>query len=333
MSMRSFVKSVLLWSFNIVGGFYLLRKFRKTPIVLFWHGVSKYPNNEIEGESFSVDLFEEQIKYLVKHYDVISMDEFYGRFMNGNFTNKEVVITFDDGYKNNLTVVAPILKRNGLPFTVFISTQNISEQKRFYISIPRLIIIGADLNYIDIPSMNYRKQLFSKKERIDCAHEIEYTIKYFPHEKAKLVADELIEFIGKDSFDKLCSKYLNGSLLTWDDVRKLIRDYDCTIGSHCIDHCICHKNQSLSTIKKQLVESKITIEEKCGISCNYFAYPNGDFTNESNIIVSENYKMGFSTIPATVYSDLININCVGRVGVPSDINEFKFFLARFSLFN
>ena len=33
------------------------------------------------------------------------------------------VITFDDGYLNNLTVAAPMLIKHGLPFTVFVAAQ------------------------------------------------------------------------------------------------------------------------------------------------------------------------------------------------------------------
>lgn len=333
MRVRGLVKSTFLFFFDVFGVNCFLRKRAKTPIVLFWHGVSTHPNQHIEGESFSVDLFEKQIRYVMRYNEVISIDEFYYRYTNCCFTNKEVVITFDDGYKDNLTVAAPILKKYGLPFTVFISALNITEQKRFYISIPRIVIIGGELDCVEIQSMNYKRKLTSKQDRILCAHEIEYKIKYLTHDVAKTIASELVEYIGKWKFDELCTKYTNGTLLTWDDVRKLIKDYNCTIGSHCLDHCICHPNQPLGEVEKQLVDSKILITRETGIKCNYFAYPNGDFTEATNELVSNNYLMGFSTLPVSVYSNLTNINCIGRVGVPRNMNEFKYFLSRIILRN
>lgn len=331
MSLRSFIKKSILTFFDIVGLNAFLRKHSKTPIVLFWHGVSVHPDIIVEGESFPADLFERQVKYLVRYYEVISMDEFYKRFTNNCFTNKEVVITFDDGLKNNLTVAAPILKKYRLPFTVFVSALNIEEQKRFYITIPRLIIIGAELSEVEIPLMDYKRKINSLQERIMCAREIEYEIKYYSHEKAKLIAAELIEYIGGTKYEELCSKYSNGDLLTWNNVKELTEHYECTIGSHCLDHCICHSAQDAIVIEEQLVKSKSLIEDKIGIPCDYFAYPNGNFTDESNDIVLKNYKMGFSTLVNTIYSKNTNISCVWRMGVPCDMLEFKFFLSKINL--
>lgn len=328
---KLFIKFLVFHIFDLFGIHAIARSLQSSPVVLFWHGVSDYPNLNIEGESFPVDLFEKQIKYLVKHYEIISIDEYAKRYEKRNFNNREIVITFDDGYKNNLIVAAPILKKYNIPFTIFISAHNVDAQERFYISIPRLVIIGGQLDRVDIPAMDYHKVLSNDEERKNCAYEIEYTIKYYSHNKAKTVARQLVDLYGRDNFNKLCKIYTNGKLLTWDDVHELIDNYNCTIGSHCYDHCICHSNQDEATVIDQIKKSKELIERKTGLECKYFAYPNGDFSSFSDEVVKANYRLGFSTMEVPAYHNDTTCSSIGRIGVPAGFEEFKFFLSRFSI--
>lgn len=312
----------VIFLYAILGVFSYYRKRIKSPLVLFWHDVADNASISVEGESFSPSVFMRQISYLKKHYEIISMDEFYKRYTTNSFTNKEVVLTFDDGYKNNLLTVAPILKKYNLPFTVFVSANNVEQQKRFYVSIPRLVIVGGELEQIDIPMLSYNKACKTKSEREQCAHEIEYKIKYIPHEDAVKVSDFLISLIGSDKFDLLCKKYPHGELLTWNDVITLSKDYGCTIGSHCMDHCICNDTQDEELVKQQIIESKQLIVKRIGLECKYFAYPNGDHTDYSDSIVNLYYKMGFSTERMPVFTER-NVGSVGRIGVPSSFYIFQ----------
>lgn len=317
--MRRFI--ILLYSLTGVFAYY--RRRQKSPMVLFWHDVAKNASSTIEGESFPTKLFCKQITYLKKHYEIISMEEYYDRYIHRTFTNREVVITFDDGYKNNLLVAAPILKAQNIPFSIFISANNVELQKRFYVLIPRMIIIGARLTEVGIPLLSYRKTCNTDAERIACAKEIEHKIKYLSHNDAEAVANYLVSIIGKEKFNALCNQYTNGMLLSWDDVIKLHDEYGCTIGSHCMDHCICHETQDKEAVRYQLVESKKLIEKRTGLKCDFFAYPNGDYTDYSNNIVEKEYKMGFSTERIPAYNNK-SIASVGRIGVPSSYLLFKY---------
>ena len=309
--------------YSLTGVFAYYRRRQKSPMVLFWHDVANNASPTVEGESFPIKLFCKQIVYLKKHYEIISLDEYYRRYTNHSFTNREVVLTFDDGYRNNLLVAAPILKAQNIPFTVFVSSNNVDLQKRFYVLMPRLIIVGAKLTEVDIPMINYHKICKTDEERVRCANEIEYRIKYLRHEAAEKVADYLVSLIGQEKYLELCTVYPNGSLLTWCDVKELHEKYNCTIGSHCMDHCVCHQDQDKDVVNTQIVESRKLIEKRTGIKCDYFAYPNGDFTTFSNSIVEKEYKMGFSTERIPAYSSK-SLACIGRIGVPSSYLLFKY---------
>ncbi|MBW1909665.1 MAG: polysaccharide deacetylase family protein [Deltaproteobacteria bacterium] len=54
-----------------------------------------------------------------------------------------VAITFDDGYKNNLHTVAPILLDYGFPFTVFLTVENLDIPSSEYLSRKELIELAS----------------------------------------------------------------------------------------------------------------------------------------------------------------------------------------------
>lgn len=112
----------------------ILRSINRTPRILFWHGVDYITDQKVEAESFDVQSFKKQIEYLNKYYEIISIEEFYYRYKHNKFTNKEIVLTFDDGYLNNLNVVYPIL-------TTFANRQPNTLCKKYYRSLRMKLIL------------------------------------------------------------------------------------------------------------------------------------------------------------------------------------------------
>jgi len=100
----------------------LLNLFREKNglIVLMYHKINDIPNNTL---SVSTSLFEEQIKYLKENYTVISLEEVTNYINNGYvFPERSVLITFDDGYRDNLTNAYPILRKYGCKAVLCIPT-------------------------------------------------------------------------------------------------------------------------------------------------------------------------------------------------------------------
>jgi peptidoglycan/xylan/chitin deacetylase (PgdA/CDA1 family) len=60
--------------------------------------------------------------YVAGAYRVMPLDEMVERARKGSLPRNSLAITFDDGYRDNLTHAAPILHRHRLPATVFLAT-------------------------------------------------------------------------------------------------------------------------------------------------------------------------------------------------------------------
>jgi len=317
------IKSIIKKSFLSIGGEKILRLSNQTPRVLFWHGVDINPHKSIELESISHIDFEKQLAYLMKYFNIISMETFHNNYIKNQLGKKDIVLTFDDGYKNNLQVLLPIMIKHNLPFTVFISTNHISTGKLFPTSILRLLIYGSSLNVINIPSIQKSFNINTDEEKRHTSIEISILLKTLSNEEVNKICQEMIQNISKEEYIELKNKYKSLQPLNWNEVKELVK-HGVTIGSHCMDHICCHDNQSKETIQFQISESKKIIEEKLDIKCDYFAYPNGNYTSFSDTCVEEaNYKLGFSTKRNLLSLNPKSTASLPRISAPYDINTFK----------
>ena len=80
----------------------------------------------------SIEQFEEQMKFLSDNdYKTITCDEFYNyKKKKLKLPEKSVMITFDDGWKDNFVYAYPILKKYNLKATLFIVTNWIEEASK-----------------------------------------------------------------------------------------------------------------------------------------------------------------------------------------------------------
>ena len=79
--------------------------------------------------SVSLDHFETFCKYLVdNNYNTVFLDEWFHN-ISSSVPNKQVVLTFDDGYLDNWVYAYPILKKYNLKGTIFVNPEFIDESK------------------------------------------------------------------------------------------------------------------------------------------------------------------------------------------------------------
>lgn len=199
------------------------------PRVLMYHMVSKHlPKNKSKFNRLRVEPkeFEKQIKWLSKN----GFKSYFVREISDDLSPKSVIITFDDGYKDNLTNALPILQKYGFKATIFIVCN------RF------------DNNWATDKDL-------------------------------------------KKSSDELNSEEMLGD----NDVKELLESGFIEIGSHALNHA---NLPSLSYKDKQneILNSKLEIEKKFGITCESFAYPFGFYDEESMQLAKESgYKFSVTT--------------------------------------
>ena len=89
--------------------------------VLCYHSVQHSDN--YEGDALTPIEFENHLKYFTENHTVISLKNAVTSIKNGGInTPNPVVITFDDGYEDNYSIVFPLLEKYKSHATIFVVT-------------------------------------------------------------------------------------------------------------------------------------------------------------------------------------------------------------------
>ena len=90
--------------------------------IVMYHAVVREPLPVSDWCFLAEDSFQRQIEYLSRHFSVVPMSSAVELLQKGRVDKPTAVITFDDGYQNNFDVAFPVLKKHGVPATIFLTT-------------------------------------------------------------------------------------------------------------------------------------------------------------------------------------------------------------------
>ena len=114
-SMKKLAFPLFFLLFSILLFLFVLLSDKKV-IILTYHSISDSPGNAM---CVSPADFAAQMDYLYQNgYTVIDFHDFESPYKY----SKPVIITFDDGYRDNYTAAYPVLKERGFKATVFLVT-------------------------------------------------------------------------------------------------------------------------------------------------------------------------------------------------------------------
>lgn len=94
---------------------------RDTAVVVAFHRV--HDTASAEELTVGVRTFERYCRFFRDHFNVVPLVDLVARLERGQAPNRELAITFDDGYLDNFQNAAPILERLSLPATFFVVTR------------------------------------------------------------------------------------------------------------------------------------------------------------------------------------------------------------------
>jgi len=110
----------------------------RVPILMYHYISVPSPDADDVRRDLSVTPqdFEEQLRYLVEagYHSITLRDLIYYLAIGKRLPRKPIILTFDDGYRDNYTRAYPLLKKHGFVGTFFLITAPIDEEHEEYLS-------------------------------------------------------------------------------------------------------------------------------------------------------------------------------------------------------
>jgi peptidoglycan/xylan/chitin deacetylase (PgdA/CDA1 family) len=288
-----------------LGVFQLLRRVHRNDLlVLTVHGVVP-PRGTLSWnplrDQVDVRLFEAQINFLAKSLEFVDYQTAL-RILDGQVAIRNpVLLTFDDGYRNNLTYALPVLERRGIKPLLFLTTGYLDNARVFWfdrfdfaiqqIAAPWQCTIGARKFVFQPGQRDQNKTEYSMLRSF--AKQYGWDDRKF-HEAFSDWCEDLEALTGK-SLRSIQRDDPWSSTVNPLEIRAAVERGAIDVGSHTIDHFRIDKLDAAERMR-QLVESRRQIESLSGKPCRAFCYPNGDWNPAaSRSVLEAGYESAFTT--------------------------------------
>jgi peptidoglycan/xylan/chitin deacetylase (PgdA/CDA1 family) len=214
-----------------------------------------------------------------------------------------VVVTVDDGYRDNLANALPIAESKGIPITVFVTSGILENHNGFWWDRLGTLLRARPphVREIDLPigGGNVRLPLGSSGIRAD-----------LDSVRRHLLPLRVSEI--ERALDAVSARWRVGSAppadaetLTSEDLRQLAASDVVTIGAHTADH-VRLRNRPAAEQRETILASKRALEQSLGHPVSHFAYPFGrrDDFDESSVDAARaaGFDTACTTVPGTARS-------------------------------
>ncbi|HSM86579.1 MAG TPA: polysaccharide deacetylase family protein [Candidatus Limnocylindrales bacterium] len=243
--------------------------------IVMYHGITP-PN---------AAAFAEQLRYLVQNFRIVTLERLVQRFKRRSGpAGDEIALTFDDGLRNNWSVVYPLLKDLRAPATFFVCPGLIESGKWLWNhevrcrlqSLPPESVMEL-ARYLSIPGQSIECIIaWMKGLDLDDRRRAEGVIRIATRRFAPSPEQ-------RQAYD----------MMTWQELARLDPAL-ITVGSHSFSHPILTTLDD-GQLGAELRESRRKLEENLGRPVEYFCYPNGSLDSRVYRAVKREYSAAVTT--------------------------------------
>jgi peptidoglycan/xylan/chitin deacetylase (PgdA/CDA1 family) len=259
----------------------------------------------------SLKAFNKQINFLAQKYAIISLKDAVKQLTHGQLNTKmQIVLSFDDGYRDNYEIVYPILKKMGIPAVFFIIANYINSNSLLWdVEIAKILSENRKRNKVKIANQIIKESIFQSRDAYIIS--VIKKIKALTHRVRQEVLDSIREYRDRNEM----TGYWDNCFMSWDNL-KIIAENGIEIGSHGLNH------YSLSMLPLEdaiyeINQSKKIIEHHINSKCSHFAFPYGARGDFNETLIDYIRQAGYQ-------SCLLNIQGYNRI--TNDLFRLKRFI-------
>jgi len=292
---------------------------RKRAVILLYHRIAQLrPDPQLLCVTPSN--FAEHLEHLQNYYQLISLQTLSQSLLNGDIPDKAVVITFDDGYADNLFNAEPVLEHYNTAATIFVSSSYIgsnrescSDELERYLLIPESLPSSLTLT---INGKSYYGQIDNCTKNIgewnvsvtsepslrnQCYRQLHALLRPLDNLKRQNILNALARWASCPTDARVEHRTLSA-----DELETLANNKLVEIGSHGATHLVLGVQPS-EVQHKEINESKQQLESILNRPVTSFSYPYGG-PNDVNshtvdLVKKAGFKLACANIAGVVTSD------------------------------
>lgn len=232
--------------------------------IFIFHRVLPVPDPLRPGEP-DVHRFERIVGFITRYFQVLPLTEAVRALEQGKLPAAAACITFDDGYADNLTVAAPVLKRHGASATIFVATAFTGGGRMFNDEVIEAVRVAPP------GELDWREfglgcaELGDDASRVAFIHKTLGALRYRALADRIEIAGEVVRRAGLESSSDLMLS--RSQLVEWCDL-------GFEIGGHTVTHPILSR-LSEAEAYAEISAGRDQIAQWLGKAPDSFAYPNG----------------------------------------------------------
>lgn len=253
-----------------LGGYALARQLcRKQPRILMYH---RFPSTFANGRGGS-EFFERQVKYIREHYQPYTLAGLIQYAdQHGKMPEHAVVITVDDGYRDFYDVAFPILRKHGVPATLYATTGFVDgrlwlwpDKVTWVLENAREVVVDAKIGSVMFHKLQSCENLYNTYWRTLIAYGLS-----IPDDEKQAFISDLAGVFGLELPEATPEEF---TPISWDQLRE-VEAAGMEVGGHTVTH------PTLGQVTEAQAQYEIygcrdELIEHLGDKPRTFCYPNG----------------------------------------------------------
>ena len=270
-------------------------------------------------------------------YEIIALDEAVDLLKSGYGRERYAVLTFDDGYRDNLEVAYPTLKALNAPFTIYIASGLVDRiAPVWWVALERIIAANETIVLEGLPATGARTGSLpdngipcrTAEEKNTCyAHLVDWLTREVSESDQRQIIELLAE---RYAFD--LTALSDELMMTWDDLRQLSSDPLVTLGAHTHGHHALARLSSGAALD-DVMTGVMRMQAELGQKPRHFAYPYGNelavSSRDADLLRDAGFSSAVTTFPGVLRSanarDLMllpRVSLNGRFQDPYIIDQY-----------
>ncbi len=256
-------------------------------------------------------------------FDFIALDDVPARLANPDKYPPFVCVTFDDGYRDNRDAAYPILKRHGVPFTVYIACDFADGKGDMWWLALEDAIRHATSIEAPINSDTVKFETETASQKLEAFHAIYWWLRGIPEDEARAQVRTLAQSVGFS-----VPNYAADLVMNWDELREFAQDPLVTLGAHTIGHYAL-AGLPYERAYQEIAGSIARLETELSRPCHHFSFPYGSeeaaSQREFDIVAKLGLKTAVTTRKGLIHASHANaLTALPRLSLNGDFQDVRF---------